>query len=826
MISTYTTNLGYNGTGIGARDFDGGPTMFLNLVDSLAAGGVSPLVINLNFTTAGTAYNTLMKVKTVTIQGEDVKIIAMTHMRIDTLTKLPTGVSPYNAYSTAARITDILGPASKYVIMLSKQSTLSDDVDFLQQSGLTSFVDIVVATYGSEMQQGSQGCINGIVCNGNYPFSAVSSNGVNNYIVAVAPPLGMGVGILNVTFDTTGVLTNWTGDNIIFNRTHYSPDPVVELDIYNRKQQVIAFSSKIVGSTPELLVGDGSDADRPCRWKQCSFGCLVADAMRNYSNVDIGIIEGGSVRANITAGNITYGEILLSLPFLNNVATFQIQGNTLLDVLNHGVRNMFISGSGRFLQVSGLQFQYNPNLPATGNRLITVSVLNRDTGAYEPLDTLKTYSMATTNFMFLGGDGYNAVGLPSLAINTAPYGPLLTDVVLNYINDKVSEGDLAYFQSLDLDPRVITTDLTQAFVPTTQPIVITFRSVPDGLSAAFTVITGVLALIAIVIGAYIWHHRFHAVTVIASPFFCLIILGGVLLSHLAVMIFIHVKNDAGCMAFPWIGNFAFVIIFGALFAKTWRIDMIFASSKKLKTKKRAISNGLLLLVIGILLLIESFILGLWTGLSPLKYKLITDFSRRESRYSCSSTNGVYFFAASIAYKGVLMLWGMYLVIKTRNIDSDFRESTFIGWVIYAVFFTVAVIVTICLLLKTNVVGVFVLIIIGFWIVTLSVLGAIFVPKMIEIYTHPHLVWAIYFQKRAENMKMGTGSVFTKGHSLSNDSIHEKMDGMTITGLETLLEECEMREKALKQSLSEIAKDISTVKAKIAKKDKETKSNKK
>lgn len=811
MPVTYYSTLGYNATNIGSRDFDGGEAIFLDWVNGMTAGGVTVLSTTLNFTGAGgNAYQNVLKITTFPIQGSTVTVVAFANPDTASETKLPNGVAVVS--EPALAIFQQIGQ-SKHVIMLSQSSSLADEMALLSSS-LGAFVDITLASYNTEqMAAANASCLpNARICD--KPFPQVFQVGTTPYIVSSPPSLGMGINVIDVSFDDEGVLTSHVGSVVTFNRTTMPVDPVVQTDLYNRKQVVNVLLGGVAGQTPVLLVGDGSSVSSPCRWTQCSMGSVVADAMAYYANTDIGMMEGGSLRANISAGNYTLGAIFSTLPFLNNIASFQIRGTTLLNILNHGVKNVFASGSGRFLQVSGVQFQWNPAIPATSDRIITVSVLNRNTGNYELLDTQKVYSVAMTNFQYLGGDAYSDVGLPSETINASPYGILLTDALQAFLTYK--KNDTSYFTGITA-ARFTTTELTEVFVPTTQPIIVTLHTIPDALAAAFTVITGVIAIIAILLAAYIWYNREHAVTVIASPVFCLVILFGVAVACLAVFIYIHIRNTAGCMAFPWLGNYAFVIIFGSLFAKTWRIDQIFSRTKKLRTKKRAISNVMLLGVIGLLILVETFIMGLWQGLSPLKYGLVMD-GLRDSRYSCHSTKGIYFFAASVAYKGLLMLWGMYLVVKTRNIDSDFRESTFIGWVIFAVFFTCAVIVTICLILKTNAVGVFVLIVIGFWIVCAAVIGAIFIPKVIEIWSNPDLVWATYFQRRAEAMRQGGGSVFSKNASVSHDSIHERMEGMSLNGLRLLLEEYEMRLTSLKSSVTEVEKDLGHIRNKIAKKE--------
>lgn len=771
------------------------------------------LAMNLNSTN-----NLIQPYANFTINGTSIVVISIMNRLTASLTKMPASYTMIPEADDRTnglpgylrRFNDLL--SNRIVIVLSKQASLQAEreliSDLLMKSNVNGLgVDIVLTSWNTEMLRGTSGCAPGITCVGDYP--AIGSDGTHPIIIAAAPPLGTGIGVLNVTFDDAGNLIGYQGDVVLFNRTRYPPDPVSERDIADREAEMIDFSSRVVGETPITLIGRTD----PCRAGQCSFGSLVADAMREASGADFAWVGGGSLRADIPQGNFTYGHILSALPFSNSLTYFEVKGDTLLALLNNGFsRYGAKTGTARFPQISGGKVSFNPNLPPA-SRLIDAQILKR--GKYSDLDTRETYKVATTDFNFLGGDGYGAILTPGSYLNVYRQGNQIVQIATEFINQKAS-NDSQYYSSLANPGRIVSTERTEAFVPTSRPFVP--KPIPDGIIVAFTIITGVLAIFTILIGAFIWYRRDHAVTVIASPVFCMIIIFGVLLALLAVMIYMHVFNNGGCMAFPWLGNYAFVIIFGALFAKTWRVDMIFSRTKKLRTKRRAISNVLLFAVIGILLLIETFIMGLWQGLSPLKYVNHFNNDNFTSQFYCSSKNGIYFFAASIAYKGLLMLWGMYLVIKTRNIDSDFRESTFIGWVIFAVFFTCAVVVTICLILKSNLIAVFVLVHIGFWLVTCAVIGAIFLPKVIEIISHPGLVWSVYFQRRAENMRNGTGSVFNKNTSVSHDSIHDRMDGMSLTALQSLLEEYELREKSLNQSVRQVQKDLTAIRAKIAKKE--------
>ena len=60
---------------------------------------------------------------------------------------------------------------------------------------------------------------------------------------------------------------------------------------------------------------------------------LVADAFRYFGEADISIINGGSVREDISEGDITIQEILNILPFSDDILVKEITGQVILDAL-------------------------------------------------------------------------------------------------------------------------------------------------------------------------------------------------------------------------------------------------------------------------------------------------------------------------------------------------------------------------------------------------------------------------------------------------------------------------------------------------------------
>src|SRR5690606_35593603 len=149
-----------------------------------------------------------------------------------------------------------------------------------------------------------------------------------------------------------------------------------------------------IGETSIDLIGGD-----PCREEECTMGNLIADAIRDYGGVDVAIYNSGGIRASVPAGIVTDQQLALVLPFPNTVATFELRGSDLVAALEHSVSlggDASVRGSGRFLQVSGMRFTWNPTRPV-GSRIESIEILSAD--AFDPLDPNAIYSVATNDFV-------------------------------------------------------------------------------------------------------------------------------------------------------------------------------------------------------------------------------------------------------------------------------------------------------------------------------------------------------------------------------------------------------------------------------------------
>jgi 5'-nucleotidase len=139
------------------------------------------------------------------------------------------------------------------------------------------------------------------------------------------------------------------------------------------------------------------------RTQETNIGDFIADAFRASTGADVGIMNGGSIRADeiIGAGPLTRRNVLSILPFKNKVVKVELSGATLRAALEHGVaRSAEDAEPGRFPQVSGITYAFDGRRPP-GSRIVSLTVNGK------PLDENKNYTLATSDYVALdGGDGY------------------------------------------------------------------------------------------------------------------------------------------------------------------------------------------------------------------------------------------------------------------------------------------------------------------------------------------------------------------------------------------------------------------------------------
>lgn len=169
------------------------------------------------------------------------------------------------------------------------------------------------------------------------------------------------------------------------------------------------------------------------RTKETNIGNFIADSYRKAVGADIGFVNGGSIRADLTynPGVLTKRDVLSILPFNNPIVKIEVTGKLLKEILEHGVARSAIGEDGepgRFPQISGLSFKFDTT-KSVGNRTSEIKI-----GGNAVVEN-KTYTLATSDFLVArGGDGY-AMLKNAKILTAAENAPKDSDVFEKAIKD-------------------------------------------------------------------------------------------------------------------------------------------------------------------------------------------------------------------------------------------------------------------------------------------------------------------------------------------------------------------------------------------------------
>ena len=237
----------------------------------------------------------------------------------------------------------------------------------------------------------------------------------------------------------------------------------LHIDAYDRKDETlqgkvdkalgdldVILSEKISEIDHDLKVAD-ENGHRLTRNRETTAADFVVDAIREEMGTQIAILNGGSVRTALEAGDITKGDLLAILPFENLLSSVKMSGQTILDALEYGSSQteaitVFddkpVGEAGSFLQVSGLKYTIDTSVPSPikvdsdqmfasieGERRVKdVYVLGE--GEYVPIDPEKIYTVSSNNHILMNkGDGYTMFEDCEVLVKN---GPVDVSSLINY----------------------------------------------------------------------------------------------------------------------------------------------------------------------------------------------------------------------------------------------------------------------------------------------------------------------------------------------------------------------------------------------------------
>ncbi|WP_170337680.1 bifunctional metallophosphatase/5'-nucleotidase [Ruegeria arenilitoris] len=409
VAAEFMNKLGYDAMTVGNHEFDDGPEVLAGFVDAVE---FPILMSNANIENEELLTDRIKKSTVIEVGGEKIGLIGLTPEDTDELASPgPNVVFSDPVPAVQAEVDKLTGEGINKIIVLS-HSGYGVDQRVAQE---TTGVDVIVGghsnTYLSNTSDKAAG-----------PYPTV----VNGVQIVQAYAYGKFLGELNVTFDDDGNVVQAVGEPLIMDNT-VTEDQAALDRIAELAKPLDEIRNKVVANAAAPIEGDRSI----CRVQECEMGNLVADAMLARvadQGVQIAIANSGGLRASIDAGDVTMGEVLTVLPFQNTLSTFEISGQGIIDALENGVSQVE-EVKGRFPQVAGLKFTWDPSVSPNEGRVTEVMVAEGD--GYVPIDPAKTYLVVTNNYVRNGGDGYKMFSGEDK--NAYDFGPDLADVTAEYL---------------------------------------------------------------------------------------------------------------------------------------------------------------------------------------------------------------------------------------------------------------------------------------------------------------------------------------------------------------------------------------------------------
>ena len=261
----------------------------------------------------------------------------------------------------------------------------------------------------------------------------------------------------NVTLTSTGTKFQYMGKLTIGTDGKFKTE-LVPTESYNKKDLSVLkvideikegyrkVAEQVIFTSDVKLAAFDDQANRLVRNQETNIGNFCADAYRTVFGTDIAFLGGGSIRADLPKGDVTFNDLYTMFPFENGTCKGECTGELLLDILEFSV-SIAPGEFGGFQQVSGLRFEYDSSIPSPvlynanhdfdgvkgARRVKKVEILNNKTGNYEPLVSDKTYTFAASSYVAIDhGDGF---AMMDRCTNVQDLGILDTDIIQNFLEN-------------------------------------------------------------------------------------------------------------------------------------------------------------------------------------------------------------------------------------------------------------------------------------------------------------------------------------------------------------------------------------------------------
>lgn len=326
---------------------------------------------------------------------------------VDSAGRYPVGNVPYVILERGGIRLGIIGLISQELYDLVNQTNLSGIRVLPPAETAQKFIDelkpatdIVIALTHEGVDEDSQLAaeVHGlaIIVGGHSHTRLRHPKVVNGVLIVQTGSNAENLGVLDITVEG-GRVTSYDGNLLPLWQQGTRPRSRVAVLADSMQREIDREYDAVIGT----LGGNWTRSET-----QSAIGTFLADAQREAAGADVGFMNNGGIRRDVAAGPLTKKTLFEVLPFRNVLATFQLTGKQLRDVMVYNV------GKKPGIQIAGMSGRWR-KLEGGGVEFTSITVGGR------PLDEGRSYACAASDFFvgegkkYLGEEIHGAIFLQS-----------------------------------------------------------------------------------------------------------------------------------------------------------------------------------------------------------------------------------------------------------------------------------------------------------------------------------------------------------------------------------------------------------------------------
>lgn len=452
--------IDYDAMAIGNHEFDFGPDYLAEFINAFSSP--PPFVsANLDFTDepelqALVDAGTIVPRTVIDVDGTSVGVVGATTPQISFISSPRNTIIDSDVTAVVQAQIDLLeADGVDIIILISHLQSVNNDLELI---GALSGIDVAIAGGGDELlANDSDLLVDGSdEPYGPYPLETTNADGATVPVVTTSGQYNY-LGRLEVEFDAAGNVTSFSGGPVRVADASFAdgvePDATLQASVVDPvSASVEGLASNVIGTTAVTLDGTRSLV----RTQETNAGDLIADALLwqaqqlaadfGVGTPHVALQNGGGIRNDVVLepGDITELATFNQLPFTNFVTVVEnIPPRQFKEILENAVSQVE-NVSGRFAQVAGFSFVYDPDATAQvidaetglvttrGRRVVDVTLDDgrRIVANGQLVLGAPSINVVTIDFLARGGDQY-----PFGDAAFTPMGVSYQRALANYIQD-------------------------------------------------------------------------------------------------------------------------------------------------------------------------------------------------------------------------------------------------------------------------------------------------------------------------------------------------------------------------------------------------------